>query len=124
MKWTNAMDSKLLSRVANGVAIRAAAREMGVSENAAIARHSRLRGVIFKSDRERRAEEKRVTAKARQRRDQLEATLIAEMLASISAGADRNKAIVKARRAGVRLRIIAEQFGVCRERVRQIEAAA
>lgn len=124
MRWTDAMDSKLLTLVANGIGVRAAAREMGLSENAAIARHNRLRGVIFKSDRERGSLTKKERAEAVRQRANHEAEIISKMLKSIRSGTPRNQAIVRARKSGVRLRVIAEQFGICRERVRQIEAAA
>ncbi len=50
MNWTTGEDRRLAALIARGRSIRGAARDLGISESAAIARRNRVAGVVFPSD--------------------------------------------------------------------------
>ncbi len=114
--WTPDDDKRLLAAIKRCGGIRAAARELGISESGAIARNARMHGKVYASD-ALRAEQKKIRVRERRRREQ---EAIFRLRSLVAKGADRRTAILIARGAGATLMAIGSEFGISHERVRQI----
>jgi hypothetical protein len=119
--WTPELDQELM---AASPSIRGWARSKGISENAAIARRNRIKGVIFESDRLRGHRPPKETAELRAKRLLREAEVLRRADARIASGAHRDDAIAYARDAGVRFGAIGDHFGISRQRASAIVGAA
>jgi DNA-binding CsgD family transcriptional regulator len=117
--WTAARDKKLESMQAAGKTAADIAKVLGTSRNAVIGRSRRLRGIVYQSDIDSwtRANARR-SAEAHKRsliRRELQNKIVADMLKSIAAGTQREKAMEKAFKAGAYWWQIGEHFGMSQQ---------
>lgn len=112
MDWTPEMDRKLKAAVAAGQTRRGWAREMGISESAAIARYNRLMGIIFPYDAAQRKLAREQAAEKLRKKLASEARALAAMDKQIKRGVPRRQAMIDAYVAGASYRALGKHFGV------------
>ncbi len=118
--WDTNRDQELRRAIKNAGSIRAAARELGISENAAIARRNRMRGVVFPSDLKKQVEIKAERLRRSEERNERAAAVLAVMQRDIDNGIRRDWAIRVAYKKGITFAEIARYFGLTRSRIQQI----
>lgn len=122
IEWTTKLDNQLLAAKREGLSASQTAKRLGsgFTRNMVIARHNRLRGVIFPSDADRRDRALEEAAERKRLRDEWVSSQWAEMDRQAHKNIPRDSIIAIARRAGMTLEDIGHWAGLTRERVRQI----
>lgn len=118
--WTPERDAQLRDGEASGLSAAQIARLLETTRNAVLCRSARLRGIVFKSEIERKQRHKLKAELAREERRACESRAISAMAADIGNDVPRNKAISKAHAAGATWRAIGCYLGITKQRAQQL----
>jgi hypothetical protein len=120
--WTPKTDERLRLLQGEGLSAARIAEQLGTTRNAVLGRQHRLSdmSLTFPSYIRQEKEARARNAARIKKRDRINRTAVARLHREMARGVDRNRAIVRARKAGATLQAIGDAVGVTRERVRQI----
>jgi hypothetical protein len=123
--WTPKRDEQLLQLEGYGFTAAKIAEALGTTRGAVLGRSHRLSGasLAFPSYIRQEKEARARSAARRKKRERVQSTVIPKMQQEIARGVERDRTIVRARKAGATLQAIADALGLTRERVRQIVEA-
>jgi hypothetical protein len=120
--WTPKRDEQLRQLEREGLSATKIAEKLGTTGSAVIGRLHRLSGVAltYPSYIEQLKEARARRAAHRKERDRLHSAIITKMQQEIARGLDRDRAIVRARKAGATMPAIGRALGLTKEGVRKI----
>jgi hypothetical protein len=122
--WTAERDKQLRRLEAKGASAAQTADRLGTTRNAVIGRSARLRGLVFRSQVEKRQSERAVSAARRSQQKQRVEKALEAMRRAMAGGVPRDVAIVSAVKARATYQAIGNELGLSRQRVQQIVSRA
>jgi hypothetical protein len=124
--WTAERDERLRRLEAEGLSAAKIAAKLGTTRDAVLGRSHRLSGAsLTYPSYLRLANEARARKAARRKKqERLNHAALSKIRQETARGIGRDRAIVRARKAGATLKAIGDVFGITRERVRQIVAGS